>query len=108
MLGPDTKFKRESGSWGGILLNLLPIVLILVILFVMCRAQSGGARGADVYKRQEDKIADQGEGRFFTDGFLLAGLFLRIVEMFHDVFIDVYKRQIRDRAELSSGILTFH
>lgn len=46
LLGPDTKFKRESGSWGGILLNLLPIVLILVILFFMFRAQSGGARGA--------------------------------------------------------------
>ena len=44
MLGPDPKFKRESGSWGGILLNLLPIVLILVILFFMFRAQSGGAR----------------------------------------------------------------
>ena len=45
LLGPDTKFKRESGSWGGILLNLLPIVLILVILFFMFRAQSGGGPG---------------------------------------------------------------
>lgn len=45
LLGSDTKFKRESGSWGGILLNLLPIVLILVILFFMFRAQSGGAGG---------------------------------------------------------------
>lgn len=56
LLGPDTKFKRESGSWGGILLNLLPIVLILVILFFMFRAQSGGARGAMSFGKSRARL----------------------------------------------------
>ena len=55
LLGPDTKFKRESGSWGGIL-NLLPIVLILVILFFMFRAQSGGARGAMSFGKSRARL----------------------------------------------------
>lgn len=45
LLGPDTKFKRESGSWGGILLNLLPIVLILVILFSCSARRAAGPGG---------------------------------------------------------------
>lgn len=56
LLGPETKFKRESGSWGGILLNLLPIVLILVILFFMFRAQSGGARGAMSFGKSRARL----------------------------------------------------
>lgn len=56
LLGQDTKFKRESGSWGGILLNLLPVVLILVILFFMFRAQGGGAKGAMSFGKSRARL----------------------------------------------------
>ncbi len=56
LLGPDTKYKRESGGWGSILLNILPILLIVMILFFMFRAQGGGAKGAMSFGKSRARL----------------------------------------------------
>lgn len=56
LLGQDTVFKRDSGSWGSLLINFLPIILIVAILFFMFRAQSGGARSAMTFGKSRARL----------------------------------------------------
>ncbi len=56
LLGPDTVYKRDSGTWGSILLNFLPILLIVLILIFMFRAQGGGAKGAMSFGKSRARL----------------------------------------------------
>ncbi len=58
LLGNNATYKVESNTWEAILINCLPIVIIIVILIFIFRAQSGGPSGAMKFARSRARLLD--------------------------------------------------
>ncbi len=58
LLGSHAIYKVESNTWEMILINCLPVVLILVILIFLFRAQAGGPGGAMKFARSRARLLD--------------------------------------------------
>ena len=58
LLGNNVTYKVESNTWEAILINCLPIVIIIIILVFIFRAQSGGPSGAMKFARSRARLLD--------------------------------------------------
>ena len=60
LLGNHAVYKVEDNTWEVILINCLPVILILIILILFFRAQSGGPSGAMKFARSRARLLDPG------------------------------------------------
>ncbi len=63
MLGTHATYSTESNLWSALLINLLPIIIIVVVLFLIFRAQSGGPSGAMKFARSRARLLDPSNNR---------------------------------------------
>ncbi len=60
MLGNHAVYKVESNTWEVILINSLPIIIFVVILIFLFRAQAGGPSGAMKFARSRARLLEPG------------------------------------------------
>ena len=58
MLGDGINYRVENSSWGAILVNALPIVLLVLLFFFFMRMQSSGPGGAAKFSRSRARLLD--------------------------------------------------
>lgn len=62
LLGDSAEYRTETSSWKSILINILPILMILLIIFFIFRAQSGGGpRAAMNFSKSRARLMVKGD-----------------------------------------------